>query len=160
MQDFFRSLPQVFKGFAGNEAANEAIVFAAWRRISGETLGNHAIPVLLDRKKLVIAVSSGTWKKQVEDLSGQMIFRLNSSLGTSLVSFIEFHVDANAVEKERQGTVASALSKAANNEMATKAVTKEIRLAAEAITDKNLRNQFLLAAGSSLARKNRQNHLR
>ncbi len=152
MQELFRSIPQVFKDFQDNEAANAAIVFAAWRRISGETLGNHAVPVRFDKKKLVIAVSSDTWRKQVADLSSQMIFRLNAALGMSLVTLIEFRVDAKAVKGKRLETCESESSDKEYNEIAMKAVTKNIRLAAEAITDKNFRYQFLLAAGSSLIR--------
>ncbi len=153
MQSVFRSLPQVFKDFEDNEAANEAIVFAAWRRISGDSLGSHAVPVSLEKKRLTIAVSSETWKKQVEDLSGHMIFLLNATLGCSLVTFIEFRVDAKAVKKEGRKALANRFSEAEYNEIAMKQITAGIHLAVKAITDKNLRNQFLLAAGSSLARK-------
>lgn len=154
MQDLFRSLPLVFNDFEDNEAAKAAVVFAAWRRISGEMLGNHAVPVGLI-KKLVVAVSSSTWQKQIEDLSGQMIFRLNAALGMSLVTFIEFRVDAKSVDEKRRENLASASSGKENNELAMRAVTAKIRLAAQAITDENLRNQFLLAAGTSLARKSK-----
>ena len=37
--------------------------------------------VWLYQKHLIVAVGSETWKKHLEDLSGQMIFKLNSVLG-------------------------------------------------------------------------------
>ena len=45
MQHIFRSLPEVFKDIDGGKFANEAVVFAAWRKIAGETLGQHAVPM-------------------------------------------------------------------------------------------------------------------
>ena len=152
MQHIFRSLPEVFKNIDGGEFANEAVVFAAWRKIAGETLGQHAVPVKLIKKKLFVAVPDNNWRRQIEDLSSQMIFKLNSKLGSSLVTFIEFKIDAEIVEKARRKDDAET-SKAEANAIAKKEITSGLRQDAEAITDKKLRESFLLAAGSGLARK-------
>ena len=152
MQHIFRSLPEVFKDIDGGEFANEAVVFAAWRKIAGETLGQHAVPFKLIKKKLFVAVPDNNWRRQIEDLSSQMIFKLNSKLGSSLVTFIEFKIDAEIVEKARRKDDAET-SKAEVNAIAKKEITSGLRQAAEAITDKKLRESFLLAAGSGLARK-------
>ena len=160
MQNIFRSIPEVFKDFDGNEAANEAVVFAAWRKISGESLGDHAVPLRLIKKKLLIAVASETWRKQIQDLSAQMIFKLNSVLGASLVAFIEFRIDAAAVEAERSRTENSQMSASELKAIALKEVTPDLLRASETITDERLRYNFLLAAGSSLARKTQEKKLR
>lgn len=160
MQNIFRSIPEVFKDLEGNEAANEAAVFAAWRKISGESLGDHAVPLRLIKKKLLIAVASETWRKQIHDLSAQMIFKLNSVLGTSLVTFVEFRIDAAAVERERSKTANPQMSEAELKAIALKHVTPDLRHAAETIADKKLRYNFLLAAGSSLARTKLDKKLR
>jgi len=155
MQDFFHSLPLIFKDFEGNAPANEAVVFAAWRKIAGEALGSHAVPLRLDKKKLIVAVSSDTWRKQIEDLSGQIIFQLNSVLGTALVTFIDFRVDPKSVEKGRREKRASEFSEAEQIAIAMREVSQNLRLAAQTIADETLRKQFLLAAGSSLERNKR-----
>lgn len=152
MQHIFRSLPEVFKDIDGGEAANEAVVFAAWRKISGETLCNHAVPFKLIRKKLFVAVPDNNWRRQIEDLSSQMIFKLNSALGSSLVTFIEFKIDAEIVENARQ-SAAVETSAVEANAIAKKEITSGLRQAAKAIADEKLRESFLLAAGSGLARK-------
>ena len=153
MNDLFRALPALLKQFDENEALREAVTFAAWRRIAGETLRPHAVPLRLFQKHLIIAVSSETWKKHLEHLSGQMIFKLNSALGRAVVTFIEFRVDERAVAEERAKNRTSELSAEELEEIALEEVTPKMRRAADAIKDDNLRYQFLLAAGSCLARK-------
>ncbi len=152
MQHIFRSLPEVFKDIDGGEFANEAVVFAAWRKIVGESLGNHAVPFKLIKKKLFVAVTDNNWRRQIEDLSSQMIFKLNSALGSSLVTFIEFKIDAEIVENARQRTGIET-SAAEANAIAKKEITSGLRQAATAIADEKLRESFLRAAGSGLARK-------
>ena len=153
MDDLFRALPALLKQFDENESLREAVTFAAWRRVAGETLRPHAVPLRLFQKHLIIAVSGETWKKHLEHLSGQMIFKLNSALGRAVVTFIEFRVDERAVEEERARNRISQLSEAELEEIALEQVTPKMRRAADAIKDDNLRYQFLLAAGSCLARK-------
>ena len=153
MNDLFRALPALLKQFDENEALREAVTFAAWRRVAGETLRPHAVPLRLFQKHLIIAVSSETWKKHLEHLSGQMIFKLNSALGRAVVTFIEFRVDERAVAEERAKNRTSELSAEELEEIALEEVTPKMRRAADAIKDDNLRYQFLLAAGSCLARK-------
>ena len=155
MRDILSSLPKIFKDFGGNEAASEAIVFAAWKNVVGEALGQHAVPVRLIKKKLIVAVSSETWRKQVADLADQMVFKLNAALGSSLVSFVEFRVDAKVVREHRQQTEARQVANAEWAALAKREITPQLKSAAEAITDESLRGVFLAAAGSSLARKNR-----
>jgi hypothetical protein len=153
MNELFRALPALLKEFDQNETLREAVAFAAWRKIAGESLRQHAVPFRLVQKRLTVAVKSETWRKHLEHLSGQMIFKLNSSLGQAVVTFIEFIVDEAAVEKENGAKNGQTLSDAELEEIALDEVTPKMRRAADAIKDDNLRYQFLLAAGSCLARK-------
>lgn len=153
MNELFRALPALLQQFDENESVREAVAFAAWRRIAGESLRPHAVPLRLYQKHLIIAVSSETWKKHLEHLSGQMIFKLNSALGRAVVTFIEFRVDEQTIEEERAKNRANELSAAELEEIALEEVTPKMRRAADAIKDDHLRYQFLLAAGSCLARK-------
>ena len=155
MHELFRALPALLREFDDNQELRQAVVFAAWRKIAGETLRDKAVPHRLFKKHLVIAVMSDTWKKHLEHLSGQMIFKLNSVLRQAAVTFIEFRVDEETILQERAKNKTSSLSDAELEEIALEEVTPKLRHSADAIKDDNLRYQFLLAAGSCLARKKR-----
>jgi hypothetical protein len=155
MNELFRALPALLKQMEDNESLRQAVVFAAWRRIAGEGLREHAVPLRLYQKHLIVAVMSETWKKHLEHLSGQMIFKLNSALEQPLVTFIEFRVEEETVRYEREKNPKSPSNVERQREIALEEVTPKMRRAADAIKDENLRYQFLLAAGSCLARKKR-----
>jgi hypothetical protein len=153
MNELFRALPALLRQMEDNESLRQAVVFAAWRRIAGEGLREHAVPLRLFQKHLIVAVMSETWKKHLEHLSGQMIFKLNSTLEQPLVTFIEFRVDEETVGEERAKHQKKALDDERQRQIALEEVTPQMRRAADRIKDENLRYQFLLAAGSCLARK-------
>jgi hypothetical protein len=155
MEDLFRALPKLLREFEDTEQIREAVTFAAWRKVAGESLCEHAVPLRLYNKHLIIAVANATWKKHLEHLSGQMIFKLNSMLGQAVVTFIEFRVDEETVQEERAKNRKTIVSAEELEEIALEEVTPKLRGAADAIKDDNLRYQFLLAAGSCLARKKR-----
>ncbi|HEY0050383.1 MAG TPA: DUF721 domain-containing protein [Pyrinomonadaceae bacterium] len=153
MNELFRALPALLRQMEDNESLRQAVVFAAWRRIAGEGLREHAVALRLYQKHLIVAVMSETWKKHLEHLSGQMIFKLNSTLEQPLVTFIEFRVDEETIRQEREKYQKKAIDEETQRQIALEQVTPKMRHAADAIKDENLRYQFLLAAGSCLARK-------
>ena len=153
MEDLFRALPALLKEFDDNESLREAVVFAAWERAAGEGLAQHAVPFRLFQKHLIIAVASEMWKRHLEMLSGQMIFKLNSLMRQAAVTFIEFRVDEKTVLEAKNKNQQNSLSVLEQEEIALDEVTPKMRASADAIEDDNLRYQFLLAAGSCLARK-------
>lgn len=153
MNELFRALPALLRQMEDNESLRQAVVFAAWRRIAGEGLREHAVPLRLYQKHLIVAVMSETWKKHLEHLSGQMIFKLNSVLEQPLVTFIEFRLDEETIKEERAKRDQRKFDAESDREIALEQVSPQMRAAADAIKDENLRYQFLLAAGSCLARK-------
>lgn len=153
MNELFRVLPALLKEFEDNLDVREAVIFAAWRKIAGEMLREQAVPTELNKNRLVVAVGSKMWKDHLEDLSGQLIFKLNSALGSAAVTFIEFRVDEKAVEAERGKHRASKMDPDESARIALGEITPKLRDSAEAIKDENMREQFLLAAGRCLARK-------
>jgi hypothetical protein len=153
MNELFRALPALLRQMEDNESLRQAVVFAAWRRIAGEGLREHAVALRLYQKHLIVAVMSETWKKHLEHLSGQMIFKLNSTLEQPLVTFIEFRVDEETVKQERAKYQKQKIDEEEQRQIALEQVTPKMRRAADSIKDENLRYQFLLAAGSCLARK-------
>jgi hypothetical protein len=153
MQDLFRALPKLLKEFEDAEEIREAVVFAAWRKIAGESLLEHTVPYRLFNKHLIVAVADKMWKRHLETLSGQMIFKLNSFLGQAIVTFIEFRVEEEMLATERAKLKVNQMTDDERREIALEEVTPKLRHSADAIKDDNLRYQFLLAAGSCLARK-------
>jgi hypothetical protein len=82
-----------------------------------------------------------------------MIFKLNSLLGSAVVTYIEFVIDADEVKKS---TGMSDTDRDIRTEFAQAAaaeITAELCRAADEISDDDVRRSFLLAAGSCLARK-------
>ena len=153
MEELLCTLPGLIKEFDENEAVREAVVLALWRKIAGDFLREHAVPFRLYQKHLIVAVTSETWKKHLETLSGQMIFKLNSALRQAAVTFIEFRVDEETVEQERLKNRKQTISDAEFEDIALDEVSQKLRRSADAIEDDNLRYQFLLAAGGCLSRK-------
>lgn len=153
MQDLFRALPKLLREFKDTEEVREAVVFAAWRKIAGEALREHAVAIRLFNKHLIVAVADKMWKRHLESLSGQMIFKLNSVLGQAVVTFIEFRIDEETFRERQSKKREKQISDAEQNEIALDEVTAKMRRSADNIKDDNLRYQFLLAAGSCLARK-------
>ncbi|MGI8555516.1 MAG: DUF721 domain-containing protein [Pyrinomonadaceae bacterium] len=153
MNELFRALPALLNEMGDNEKVREAVIFAAWRRIAGEGLREKAVALRLYQKRLIVAVESEMWRRHLESLSGQMIFKINSALGQALVTFIEFRVDEETIHAARAKNRTNLMSDEELREIALEQVTPKLRRAADAIKDDNLRYQFLLAAGSTLARK-------
>lgn len=83
----------------------------------------------------------------MEKVSGDFLFRLNSVIGTPVVTYIEFHIDYGFVKK-----VQEEMPKPVTFEH-TAELTEELRADAEQIQDEALRAQFLRAASKYLERK-------
>ncbi len=155
MQDLFKLLPKLMEQFEDSDEVREAVVFAAWKRAAGDSLSSHTAAIEVIDKRLLVAVKDETWKRHLESLAGQMIFKLNSILGQAAVTFIDFRVDEDLIIKDSQSLVEESVSEEERKELALKEVSSNLRTSADSIADEELRNQFLLAAGSCLARKKR-----
>ena len=147
MDDLIRALPNLLRAAGDAEEVIEAAAMVAWRRVAGEALRGQAVPFRLHRKLLVVAVPDTAWQKQLEAISGQLIFRLNSMLGQAIVTYIEFRVDAATVREERVRLGQTDFDRAAHERRALRN-SLQLTDAASAIQDEDLRRRFLLAAGS------------
>lgn len=147
MDDLIRALPNLLRAAGGAEEVAEAAAKVAWRRAAGEALRGQAVPFRLHRKLLVVAVPDTAWQKQLESISGQLIFRLNSLLGQAVVTYIEFRVDPATVRDERARLGQTEFDRAAHERCALQHA-RQLNEAARAIQDEDLRRRFLLAAGS------------
>ncbi|HJU53788.1 MAG TPA: DUF721 domain-containing protein [Pyrinomonadaceae bacterium] len=155
MDDLFRTLPKLLRAAGETEEVLEAAALVAWRRVAGEGLRAQAVPFRLYRKTLIVSVADATWQKQLEAMSGQLLFRLNSLLGQAVVTYIEFRIDPKTVRAEREAVQAEATNRVEQERRALKSVSGDIAVAADAIHDEDLRRRFLLAAGSCIDRRER-----
>jgi predicted nucleic acid-binding Zn ribbon protein len=96
MEQLFNAIPAFLKNLGPNPEADKAIVFAAWKRCSGESLSSRTAPLDFFEHRLVIAVADKTWQRNLEELSPQMLVKLNDHLGQGTVRFIEFRIDPSA----------------------------------------------------------------
>jgi hypothetical protein len=152
MEDLFQALPGLLRAAGESEEVLEAAGFAAWRRVAGEALRGCAVPFRLYRKTLVVSVPDSTWKRQLEQVAPQLVFRLNSMLGQAVVTYVEFRVDPQTVREERARLRNTQYEKLTQEEAALGRAV-ELGPAAEAIRDDELRRRFLLAAGSCMNRR-------
>lgn len=152
MDDLIRALPKLLRAAGEAEEVAEAAAMVAWRRAAGEALRGQAVPFRLYRKTLIVAVADTTWQKQLEAMSGQLLFRLNSILGQAVVTYIEFRIDPVTVRAERAALEPQS-NPAEQEQRALKSATGEVLSAAQAIHDEDLRRRFLIAAGSCIDRR-------
>ena len=92
MEQLFGSIKSVLKDLEPNAMADEAVAFAAWKHCAGEGLSTRTEPLEFSDKRFVIAVADKTWQRNLEELSPQLLVKLNDYLGQGTVKFIEFQV--------------------------------------------------------------------
>lgn len=146
MDNLIKTLPAILSAAAESEEVVEAAAIAAWKHVVGAALVNHAVPVQLQNKKLVVVVEDNIWQRQLEQMRGQLLFRLNSILGQPLVKSIELRIDPKTLAKasgERGGS---------RKERPDHQIPAELVTAAAGIQDVDLRRAFLGAAASCVRR--------
>ena len=146
MEQLFGAIPSVLSGLGENDGVEEAVTFAVWKRCAGELLRTRTAPVEFFENRLIVAVADATWARHLEDLSPQMLFKLNASLGDGTVTFIEFRIDEKAIEASRE--LPEVFADETQAQLAPSLIS-----AAEAIEDAALRKQFLGAAAAYLAKQ-------
>jgi len=149
MNSLLKMLPIMVRLSDENEEVREEAAFVAWRAVAGSQILYNCVPFRLYQKSLIIATLDLTWKTQMERLSGQFLFRINSLLGGPYVTFIEFRIDRE--------TVLGARPLDTNNIewRHTEEIEAELSVAAGRIKNQSLRELFLRAAAKSLERGER-----
>ena len=146
LNQLIKSLPEVLRASGNAEEVAQAAALAAWKHAAGDGLKDHAVPLKLEDRKLIVAVADRIWQKQLHAMRGQMMFRVNSILGQPIVSTIEFVVDPKLAQARSEAS--KPLDEPLDNE-----VPLELWSAANAIHDQELRRSFLKTATASLKRK-------
>ena len=92
MEQLFGAISKVVAELEPDSRGRQAIVFAAWRRAAGEAIGARTVPLELAGDRLVIGVADETWRRHLEDLSPQMVAKINALLSKGVIKRIEFRV--------------------------------------------------------------------
>ena len=145
MDELIKTLPGILRSVGNAKEVVEAAAIAAWKRAAGSGLHNHAAPLRLEGKTLVVAVADAVWQKQLGAMKGQLLFRINAILGQPLVSQIDLRIDPR-IAKTRPS------ARSETKEQVLDKVPLELFSAASAIKDKQLRQVFLKAVASSIER--------
>ena len=146
MNQLIKSLPTVLRASGNAAEVAEAAAIAAWKHAAGDGLKEHAVPLRLENRTLTVAVADRIWQRQLNSMRGQMLFRINSILGQSLVSALDFVIDPKLVKPRVEQTEDQ-------DELLDNEVPLELWSAASAIHDKELRKSFLKTALLALKRK-------
>jgi predicted nucleic acid-binding Zn ribbon protein len=150
MDKLIKTLPAILRASGASEEVSEACSIAAWKHAVGEGLSGHAVPVQLLNHTLIVVVADNIWKRQLEQMRGQFLFRLNAVLGQPLVKSIELRVDPKTLARLRgPGTLAN------HNQNVNYQAPAELLSAAAEIDDVQLRRAFLGAAASCVRRLER-----
>ncbi len=145
MESLIKALPALLKASGAPEEVAEAACVAMWKHAVGEALSSHTLPVQLREQKLTIVVDDNLWKKQLEQMRAQLLFRLNAVLGQSVVKSIELRIDPKTLAASRPAAPES-------HAAFKRAAPTELLGVAAAIDDQDLRRAFLGAATSCLTR--------
>ena len=146
MNQLIKSLPAILRAAGDSEEVAEAAAIAAWKHAAGDGLKGRAVPVKLENRTLTVSVADAIWKKQLNSMRGQLLFRVNTLLGRPIVGAIEFLIDPTLA-------AAQAEQEKPEDEQVDNEVPLELWSAANAIHDKELRKSFLKTATLSLRRR-------
>ena len=150
MDSLIKALPELLKESGAPEDVAEAACVAVWKHAVGDGLSSHAVPVQLRDQKLTVAVEDELWKKQLEQMRGQLLSRLNYVLGQTMVTSIELRVDPRTLAASRE------LAPKIRRTEIDRSVPVELITVAAGIEDIDLRRAFLGAATSCIRRVERK----
>lgn len=149
MNAIFRTLPGVLDAINASPEARTAFVFAAWRRVAGSQLNDRTLPIELEGRQLLIAVSDKAWQRNLASLAPQLLFNLNALLGASLVDRVEFHISPERLDELGSGTHGERPGEPGSEEM----ITADLGTALSTIADERLRRTVAKAAANCLSRQ-------
>ena len=150
MDQLINSLPALLQAAGDTEEIRQTAAVVAWNHVAGEGLRQQTAATGLQQGRLIVAVADDIWRRQLESMSGQLLFRLNALLGQGVVTFIEFRVHPKGIPAEHKRPAATNAN--AETEMA---IPFELVSAAAAINNSALRKAFLGAALSCTRRMER-----
>ncbi len=144
MIDLSRLVPKLLRANGGNL---ELAVKLAWSLAAGAGLRRHAVPVRWRERILTVAVADAIWQRQLEHMRAELLFRVNNCLGQKLVDALAFQINPAEVSAAQP---AAAVEEA---KVPAAPLPDELLFAAKSITDQDLRERFVRAAGNCISRR-------
>ena len=85
-------MSSVLAEWVENPKVQEPIVFAVWKRVVGEAVAEHSSPRAFAKGVLLIDVFDPTWGRVLEEMSPDLLGKLNGALGKRVVRVIEWRL--------------------------------------------------------------------
>lgn len=142
MDTIAKLIPIMLKLSSNNEELCEKASFIAWKMVVGNSLVKVTAPKRLVKKTLIVAVLDETWRRELEQFSPQLLFQINTILGTTLVTGFEFYVDAKEITPK--------IFQQKNLTLKDIPVDPVILKSAQKIADDELRKKFIVTASKYL----------
>jgi predicted nucleic acid-binding Zn ribbon protein len=146
LTDLLMLVPQMLLRASDSDEGREQAVFAAWVVVVGGPIRRVTAPVRLERKTLIVAVPDSTWRAQLMSMRGQALFKLNSLLGSPVVTAIEYVVNPALIISEQEPSEEVTF-------IAPERQVAGLREQADQIPDPEIRRVFLSVAGKCLERR-------
>lgn len=154
MDPFFRTIPGLLDAIDDSEEVRSSFVIAAWKRAAGRQIAERTEAIGLQGRRLVIAVPELAWQRNLESLASQLLFKINDSLGRSMVELIEFRVDPSVITRSGPRKISE------DRIDHFEELPCEIADSAARIRDEKLRTAVLHAAANCLSRKHTYSYVR
>jgi len=148
MDSILKLMPEIMRLSGNQEEVCEKAIYATWNTLVGDQVRRNCAPIRLFKKTLFVAAKDATWQKQLEQMSGQILFKLNSALGAAYVTRLEFRANPKLLKESQRGSDMVEFCDSSKYEA-------ELAPAADGIKDDQLRNAFLRAAGKCLNRSSK-----
>ena|SRR5437762_13084422 len=148
MDQVINSLPALLRVAGDVEEVALMAARAAWGHVVGEVLRNHTLATDFREKRLSVVVSDAVWQRQLESMSGPLLYRLNSLMGDGAITFIEFRIDPGMLDSRSRKS-----QETERRADAVEPIPVELISAAASIRSPELRRALLGAASSALRRK-------
>ncbi len=145
LTDLLSIVPQMLRHAGDSDEAREQAVCAAWLVAVGGPIRKVTTPIRLERKTLIVAVPDATWRAQLMSMRGQALFKINSLLGSPVVTMIEYVVNPDLIVHDSSAPQEVKFTAPAEQVTA-------LREQADRIPDPEIREAFLRAAGKCLER--------
>jgi len=96
MQPASEILPQVYRKLAREAADEEALLLSLWPVVVGEKVAARTRAARLFGATLIVETVAQDWRRQLAQMSGEIVARLNAAAGKPVVKDVEFRVTVKA----------------------------------------------------------------
>jgi hypothetical protein len=148
MRNIIKLLPRLLEAAGENSELLETFAKIAWTRAAGDGLRFNAAPLRFYDGKLSVGVADAIWQTQLKAMTAELLARTNQLLGRDLIKSLEFRIDPKSLQTVRRRTERT--SPRSDEEVS---LPVDVLTAAGKIKDEMLRQRFLSAARSVIARR-------